>query len=79
MIRRDRHQRDKKTGNKEDIDMATKQCTEHRKPKLNGHAGITPSYTDGIERMLCRLIKEQSVPDVRIKEFDVNPLNFNYF
>ena len=29
--------------------------------------------------MLYRLIKEQSAPDVGIEEFDVNPLNFNYF
>ena len=42
-------------------------------------AGIPPSCTDGIERMLCRLIKEQSAPDVGIEEFDGNPLNFSYF
>ena len=29
--------------------------------------------------MLCRLIKEQSAPDVGIEEFDGNPLNLNYF
>ena len=35
--------------------------------------------TDGIKRMLCRLVKEQSATDVGIEEFDGNPLNFNYF
>ena len=29
--------------------------------------------------MLCRLVKEQSAPDVGREEFDGNPLNFNYF
>ena len=29
--------------------------------------------------MLCRLIKEQSTPDVGIEKYDGNPLNFNYF
>ena len=42
-------------------------------------AGIPPICTNGIERTLCKLIKEQSAPDAGIEEFDGNPLNFNYF
>ena len=33
-------------------------------------AEIPPRCRDGIERMLWRLIKEQSAPDTEIKEFD---------
>ena len=29
--------------------------------------------------MLCRLVKEQSAPDVGIEELDSNSLKFNYF
>ena len=43
------------------------------------NSGIPPSCTDAIEGMLCRLIKEQSAPDVGIEEFGGNSLNFNYF
>ena len=41
--------------------------------------GTPPRHTDGIERVLCRLIKEKSAPDVGVEEFDGNPLNFNCF
>ena len=85
VILRDRHQRDKKTGNKEGIEMtATHSALNigNQNEMINQSyydAGIPPSCTDGIETMLCRIIKEQSAPDVRMEEFDGNPLNFNYF
>ena len=68
VILKDRHQRNKKTGNKEGIKMATTQSAlnivnQNEMINQSYHdAGIPPSCTDGIERMLCRLIKEQSAP-----------------
>ena len=85
MILKDKHQRNKKTGNKEGIKMTTTQSAlnignQNEMINQSYHdAGIPPSCTDGIERMLCKLIKEQSAPDAGIGEFDGNPLNFNYF
>ena len=85
MIPRDMHQRDKDTGDKEGIEMTTTLSalnTVNQNELINQSyhdAGIPPSCTDNIERMLCSLIKEQSAPDVGIEEFDGNPLNLNYF
>ena len=85
VIMRDRHQRDKETGNKEGIEMTRTQSAlniGNQNETINQsyhNAGIAPTCTDGIERILCRLIKEQSVFDVGIEEFDGNPLNFSYF
>ena len=84
VILRDRHQRDKKTSNQEGIEMTTQSALNigNQNEMINQSyhdAGIPPICTDGIERMLCKLIKEQSAPDSGIEEFDGNPLNFNYF
>ena len=85
VIMRDRHQRDKETGNKEGIEMTTTQSAlnignQNEMINQSYHdAGIAPTCTDGIERILCRLIKKQSVFDVAIEGFDGNPLNFSYF
>ena len=84
VILRDRHRRDKKTDNKEGIEMTTQSALNigNQNEMINQSyhdAGIPPICTDGIERMLCKLIKEQSAPDAGIEEFDGNPLNFNYF
>ena len=64
MILGDRHRRDKKTDNKEGIEMTTQSALNigNQNEMINQSyhdAGIPPSCTDGIERMLCRLIKEQ--------------------
>ena len=84
VILRDRHRRDKKTDNKESIEMTTQSAlnivSQNEMINQSYHdAGIPPSCTDGIERMLYKLIKEQSAPDTGIEEFDANPLNFYYF
>ena len=67
VILRDRHRRDKKTGNIEGIEMTTQSALNigNQNEMINQSyhdAGIPPSCTDGIERMLCKLIKEQSDP-----------------
>ena len=79
VILRDRHQRDKKTSNKEGIEMTTILSAlnignQNEMINQSYHdAGIPPSCTDGIERMLRKLIKEQSAPDAGIEEFNGNP------
>ena len=84
VILRDRHQRDKKTGKKEGIEMTTTQSALNigNQNELNNqsdhNAGTAPRCTD-VERMLCRLVKELPAPDVGIEEVDVNLLNFHYF
>ena len=85
VILRDRHQRDMKNGNKEGKEMTTTQSAlnignQNEMIDRSYHdTGIPPRRTDGIRLMLCRLIEEQSPPDVEIEEFDGNTLNFNCF
>ena len=85
MILRDKHQRNKKSGNKEGIEKTRTQSVlnvGNQSEIINQsypNLGIPPSCADAIEGMLCRLSKEQSAPDVGIEEFDDNSLNFNYF
>ena len=85
VILRDRHQRDMKNGNKEGKELTTTQSAlnidnQNEMIDRSYHdTGIPPRCTDGIRLMLCRLIEEQSPPDVETEEFDGNTLNFNCF
>ena len=81
---RDWHRRDKKTDNKEGREMTRQSAlnvgNQNEITNQSYHdVGIPPICTDGIERMLCKVIKEQSAPNAGTEEFDGNPLNFNYF
>ena len=68
---------------KEGIEMATTQSAlklDNQNEMVNKsyHDARIPSRcTDGIQRMLCRLIKGQSAPDIGIEDFNGNSLNFS--
>ena len=34
---------------------------------------------DSVNEMMCRLLKQQSAPEIEIDVFDGNPMEFHYF
>ena len=56
----------------------------HCKEKLRQNSVIktnVPAVTvdEGVSKMMCQLLKQQSAPDIDIDIFSGNPMDFHYF
>ena len=40
---------------------------------------LPQAQVDSVDEMMCRMLKQQSAPEIEIDIFDGNPMEFHYF
>ena len=82
---RDQKQQQTKTYNEDQLRNVWDKFDQNIKEKENKSYQKTSSkkllgaQDDSISEMMCRLLKQQSAPEIKIDVFDGNPMEFHYF